>query len=389
MKFANYEKFVELYEKIAQGEVEAFNSLTKDYLEELGSDPATAQKKSDFISKVAFSLANIQDEKVLDTKIKKASREISYDTGKMEPVKVAMAQYLGVKDTNKSSFKKLWDVMKVDLSKLNESSPTAYEKVIDGIVNRKVKLDFGGGSETIDLFEKIATALKIEGEEKKSLYIFLDAVYNCNVQIGSAPSGKGEYLLDFFLQGAEKGSDVKIGEKEEYEVKADGANLGENLAGDKETVLKKFNFLKKEQQAKMTFGSTGFRTRWWPVFQEIANDKSAPGIAELILTTHSEFVLETKDDEMINLAKSTLEELTYEKLVNFYTQLCIKHFRKMLGKKFMIIFNENSPGKALILDGASVEEVVGFAAKKDAIVKIGLNMGNKTGSRPYIADVKI
>jgi hypothetical protein len=387
MKFANYEKFVELYEKIAQGEVEAFNSLTKDYLEELGSDPATAQKKSDFISKIAFSLANIQDEKVLDTKIKKASREISYDTGKMEPVKAAMAKYLDLKDTSKSSFMSLWDVMKVNLSKLSESSPTAYEKVVDGIVDRKTKLDFNGGIETIDFFEKIATALKIEGEEKKSLYVFLDAVYNCNIQTGKTKVGKGEYLLDFFLQGAEKDSDVKV-EGKVYEIKVEGAAVGQGIGGKRAEVLKEFSFLKQEQLKEMSFGKQDFRTKWWPVFKEIALE----GKAGLFLEKHAEFVLKSKDNEMIDLAKSTLQELTYEKLVNFYTQLCIKYIKKSLdGKssKSMIIFNKTSLGKALVLDNDSVEKVVGFAAKEDAIVKIKLPMGNETGSRPEIAEIKI
>ena len=211
MKFADFEFFREIFERNAGDTEKIFREVTREYIKKHGND-SQLDTKTEFVVKAADAVAPMEDPSV---KIKKATRELDYDASMMDSLINSILPYMGQKKIN-TAFEIFWDVLKRALYRLSGENKEAFTVITDALKHKKVKIHLEKGVREGNIFDSIKNSLKISGPGVDS---FLREMYNLNVKMGNNPTGKGEYILDLFVVGAVKGSDVRIHD-EQYEIKA-------------------------------------------------------------------------------------------------------------------------------------------------------------------------
>lgn len=392
MKFANYELFESLFDKHGGDPHEIFKKVTRDYISKTGNDKHV-DKKVDFVFNAAHSVASLDDP---TKKIEKASRELEYDSSKMDALKKAIIPYLERSGKPRSGFDIFWQTLKKSIAKLAERDSKSAEKIIDAIYNRKISMEIEGGIFKGNIFNRIKEALDVDGEPVDN---FLRDVYGMNVKVGNNPSGKGEYLLNLFIKGAVKSSDVRI-DDHEFEIKTNSsAAIGESL-GSKISYNEKLAYFFEQGKVeldykKLSFGKLFFKKHWVPEFTKFTI--SNPELAKNFLVYQYTFFIQEEPKGFLNRIDDYLQTPGYEKLAACYDFLCVKYVRKALSvgeKKSMIVFEEKGghgvpTGEFVAFDFDSIGRAISFAGSEtDTVVKIQLPKSSAT-MRPEIESIRI
>jgi hydroxymethylpyrimidine pyrophosphatase-like HAD family hydrolase len=392
MKFANFTYFQQLFEETQGDPTKVFREVAKRYIEETGTK-TNSDAKADFVVRAADSVASLVDP---SNKIKKASRELSYDPEAMSTIKNRAMENLSLSKTNRS-FELLWDSFKKSLNKLSEKNSRDYEKIVEELVKKKEdrKVEIRVNGKKYNLLKEVKTALDLSPDADE----FLEDLYNLKIQIGKNPSGKGEYFLDFLIKDATKGSDVRIGD-EEYELKTTGGAIGEPL-GSKPQFLEQVKtiFLDRGDEIweRMSFGKKDF-WNWAEFFVEFTSEDKNKDQAKAFLQFHCAFNLREVNQTFIAIIEDFVNEPKVSSLINFYNELAVESTKSALrdGFKSMIIFEEKTKmnqsywtGDVYVFEYEDVENVVVFAGSKEyeGKVRVGFSKGNNTGSRPDISGI--
>lgn len=392
MKFANFDYFQLLFEEIQGDPVRAFREVAKRYIEETGTK-INVDAKADFVVRAADSVASLTDP---TNKIKKASRELSYDPEAMNTIKNRVMENLGLSKSSRS-FELLWDSFKKSLNKLSEKNSRDYENIVSELIkpkeDRKVEIRRDGKKYNLLRELKVALDLSPNADE------FLEDLYNLKLQIGKNPSGKGEYFLDFLIKDATKGSDVKIRDAN-YELKVIGGAIGEPLGSKtqfQEQVKSIFIDRGDEILEKMSFGKKDF-WNWAEFFVNFTSEDKNKNQARGFLQFHCAFNLREVNQTFIAIIEDFVNEPRISSLINFYNELAVESVKNSLreDKRSMIIFEEKTKmsqnywtGEVFVFEYEDVESVIVFAGSKEheGKVRVGFSKGNNTGSRPDILGI--
>ena len=387
MKFADFEFFREIFERNAGDTEKIFREVTREYIKKHGND-SQLDTKTEFVVKAADAVAPMEDPSV---KIKKATRELDYDASMMDSLINSILPYMGQKKIN-TAFEIFWDVLKRALYRLSGENKEAFTVITDALKHKKVKIHLEKGIREGNIFDSIKNSLKISGPGVDS---FLTEMYNLNVKMGNNPTGKGEYILDLFVVGAVKGSDVRIHD-EQYEIKAVGAAVGESL-GSKITYHDKLSSIYKEageklEYEKMSFGKKIFRTTWAPEFVNFT--VKHPESAADFLHYQYKFFTQEESNRFNTMVRHFVESPSPEKLSAIYDKLVIDYMKIALNvdgeKKSMIVFEEKKgapTGRYLVFDFDSIDEVCSFTGSdKETPVKLQLPKSSAT-MRPEIESI--
>jgi hypothetical protein len=393
LKFVNFTSYTKLYEEHGGDHREIFKAVAREYIEKAGGNTAAIDKKVDFVVKAADSVAHLEDPSV---KIKKASRELAYDAGKMDALKAKLVPYMSKTGKAPSGYDGFWESLQRSLKRLSESDNDSYEKVIKGMEEKKVKLTAKEGVFHGNLFEDIKDELKISGSAVDQ---FLIELYALNARMGNNPSGKGEYLLDLFVENAVKSSDVDI-DGVEYEIKTTaGAAIGETL-GSKVTyaeTLKGF-FEKSEgsvewEYDKYSLNGDKFKSTWAPIFLGFSIDSK--DLARDFLNYQYTFYMQKEHSKkFMTQVEEYLDSPGIEKLAEVYDTMCIEYIKTALasGKKTLLVFEEKNAvpsGKYVAVDYDSIDRGISFAGSDThSPVKIRLPKSSAT-MRPEIEKIRI
>lgn len=392
MKFTEFFQIQDIPEDSEENFLDLFRAAVVKYLEESGSTTNT-DIKADFVIRAADSVASLEDP---FNKIKKASRELSYNPVAMSLIKRQIMENLGLAKTNRS-FELLWDSFKKSLNNLSEKNTQDYEILMSELSKEKgdrlVEIKTSGRK--YNLLKEVKSLLGLSSDADE----FLEDLYNLKVQIGKNPSGKGEYFLDFLIRNACKGSDVKIGETE-YELKSTSGAIGEPLgsrAQFQDQIRAIFKDAGEEILEKMSFGKKDF-WNWADFFTQFTMKEENKEQARNFLRYHCAFNIREVNQTFSEAIENFVNNPTVSSLLNFYDLLSQHVLKTSLreGFKSMIVFEEKSKmnqnywtGEVYVFKYEDIENVIVFAGNRDyeGKVRVGFSKGNNTGSRPDIAGI--
>ena len=373
--------------KSSRGSQEDLREATESFIKANGTKEFIDDKVN-FVMKAAMSVVSMDDPSI---KIKKASRELDYDSVSMDKLRERVRCYMNVKDD--PSFVVFWEILKRMLFKLEENDKISFEKIVKGIFDRKVSIGLRKTVFNGNFVSMLKTSLRIDGVHVDE---FIRNLYAVNVKMGSRPSGKGEFLVILFVEGAVKSSDVKI-DGVEYEIKTDSsAAIGESL-GSKQVYISKLSEIYEESgksldYSSMSFGRKIFVDKWSKLFVSFTEENAS--IAKKFLEQQYFFYNGKKDASFSKMVDKYIENPSYEKLSSLYDNLCIEYVRKNTAGKSLLVFQEDRKSRSLngnfvILGDDHLDEAISFSgSSRETLVKVFLPKGSAT-MRPEIEKLNV
>jgi hypothetical protein len=369
-------------EKVAQVAKIKLENAAKEFFNIVKHDDV-AHTHSSMIVNVAESF--VQNNK----RSEKVARAMLYDPILYDEIEAFILKYIGL-EKNIPQFKVFWNQLRDNLGKLHYREPDNFLKIIEGIKEKTFRFYSLRGINRGNIFIELQKYFDTYGEYTTQ---FLHSVYELNTQIGKNPTGKGEFIIDIFVNNAFKSSDVNI-DGNEFEVKSSCAAVGETL-GSKSVYISCIKDIYDDVNVKFdyelfSFGKKDFRKKWAPHFIDFAN--SHKNAAKMLLIYQYEFFLREKvTRDFMCYIDTFIVNQNLDKLCELYDRLCQQYILKSLNGKSMILFQEigtgekrKPSGEYVIFDADNIDLAVSFAgSERKTPAKVTLPKSSAT-MRPEI-----